>query len=76
MYDFPNDFPPKISTSHHIDLIPGESLPNKDAYRMTPHENEKIRKQVQEFLDKGLIREILNPYNGVPTVLSPKKDGG
>jgi hypothetical protein len=63
------------SVSHYIDLIPGASLPNKAAYRLTPQENEEVKKQVQELLDKGLVREILSPCS-VPTVLSPKKYGG
>ena len=37
--DLPDALPPKRSVSHHIDLIPGESFPNKAAYRMTPIEN-------------------------------------
>jgi len=39
---FPDDLPQVRSISHHIDLIPGESLPNKVAYRMNPTENEEI----------------------------------
>lgn len=50
------------------------SFPNKAAYKMTPQENEEIRKQVQKLLDKGLIRESLSP-SVVPIVLTPKKDG-
>lgn len=42
---------------------------------MNPIENEEIKKQVQELLDKGLVRKSLIPC-GVPTVLSQKKDGG
>ena len=59
--DLPDEFPPKRSISHHIDFIPGAILPNKATYRMSPKDNEDIRKLVQELLDKGLIREILSP---------------
>jgi hypothetical protein len=73
--DLPNSFPPIKSINHHIDLIPGASLPNKETYRLTPQENEEVKNQVQELLDKGLVRESLIPC-AVPIVLSPKKDGG
>jgi hypothetical protein len=62
------------SVSHHIDLIPGASFPNKTAYRLTPQENEEVKRQVQEMLDKGLVRESLSPCTFL-TVLSPKNDG-
>jgi hypothetical protein len=73
--ELPHSLSPMRSMSHHIDLIPGASLPNKATYRLTPQENEEVKRQVQELLDKGLIREILS-LCVVPTVLSPKKDGG
>ena len=72
--EFPNDLPIR-TISHHIELIPGASLPNKAAYRLTPLENEEIKQQVQELLEKGLVKESLSPCV-VPTMLSPKKDGG
>lgn len=37
--EFPNSLPPIRSISHHIDLIPGASFPNKAAYGLTPQEN-------------------------------------
>lgn len=75
VYDFPNELPPMRSISHHVELIPRESLPNKFAYKMAPKENEEIRKRVQELLDKGMIKESLSPC-AVPIVMSPKKDDG
>jgi len=56
-------------------LIPIATFPNKEAYRLTPQENEEVKNQVRDFLDKGLVREILSPC-AVLTVLSPKKDAG
>jgi hypothetical protein len=73
--ELPHSLPPIRSISHHIDLIPRASLPNNAAYRLTPRENEEVKNQVQELLDKGLVRKILSPCT-VPTMLSPNKDGG
>jgi hypothetical protein len=73
--ELPCSLPPIISVSHHIDLILGSSFPNKSVYRLTLQENEEVKRQVQDLLDKGLVRESLSPCV-VPTVLSPKKYRG
>jgi hypothetical protein len=73
--ELPRSLSPIRSASHRIDFIIGASFPNKAAYRMTPQENEEVKRQVQDLLDKGFVRESLSPCV-VPKVLSPKKDGG
>jgi hypothetical protein len=73
--ELPSSLPLIRSIIHHIDLIPGASLPKKAVYRLMPQENEEVKRQVQDLMDKGLVRESLSPCV-VPTMLSPKKDGG
>ena len=67
----PDGFSPVRKLSHQIDLILGASFPNKAAHRMTPVESEKLNRQVNELLEKGLIRESLSPCV-VLVVLAPK----
>ena len=42
--DLPNELPPRRDISHQIDFIPRAILPNKEAYRLTPQENEEVRR--------------------------------
>jgi hypothetical protein len=42
--ELPHSLPPMRRISHHIDLIPGASLPNKAAYRLTLQENEEVKR--------------------------------
>ena len=44
--ELPHSLPPIRSVSHHIDLIPGASLPNKAVYRLMLQENEEVKRQV------------------------------
>ena len=66
--------PPVRKISHQMDLIPRASFSNKVAHRMTPAESEELNRQVNQLLQKGLIRESLSPC-AVPIVLAPKKNG-
>jgi len=55
--DIPHGLPPKRTIQHHINLIPGATLPNKPAYRMNHKDTLEIQRQVEELISKGLVHE-------------------
>jgi len=61
---FPKDLPglpPDRNLEFTIEVIPGTAPISKAPYRMTPVELAKLKKQLQEYLDKGFIRPSVLP---------------
>ena len=74
--DFPGDLPglpPDRDIEFKIDLIPSTAPISRRPYRMPPNELAKLKKQLQELLEKGLIRPSSSPW-GCPALFVKKKD--
>jgi hypothetical protein len=66
----------KVDTIEHaIDTIPGAKPTFRRNHRFSPLEMAELKKQVQEFLDLGLITPSNSPY-GAPVLFVPKPCGG
>ncbi|CAN4084978.1 unnamed protein product [Withania somnifera] len=72
--EMPSGLPPLRGIEHQIDFISGSQIPNRPAYRSNPAEAKELQKQVEELLEKGLVKESLSPC-AIPVILVPKKDG-
>ena len=72
--DPPKGLPPLKGIEHQIDFIPGDSLPNRPAYRTNPTEAKEIQQQVEELIAKGWMQDSMSPCAMI-VILVPKKDG-
>ncbi|MCO5574456.1 hypothetical protein L7F22_028241 [Adiantum nelumboides] len=73
--DIPGELPPKRGDDDHaIELIPGSSPPNKPPYRVSQAQQEEIMRQVNELVEKGMVRPSSSPFCS-PVLLVHKKDG-
>ncbi|MCO5552828.1 hypothetical protein L7F22_006345 [Adiantum nelumboides] len=73
--DIPQELPPKRgSDDHSIELISGSSPPNKPPYRVSQAQQEEIMRQVNELVEKGMVRPSSSPFCSL-VLLVQKKDG-
>ncbi|MCO5564510.1 hypothetical protein L7F22_018171 [Adiantum nelumboides] len=73
--DIPGELPPKGGDDDHaIDFLPGSSPPNKPPYRVSKAQQEEIMRQVNELVEKGMVRPSSSPFCS-PVLLVHKKDG-
>ena len=79
--DFPDVFPEELpglplirEIEFKIDLVPGTSPISVPPYWLAPAELDGLRKQINELLEKGFIRDSSSPW-GAPALFVPKKDG-
>ena len=74
IFTSPARVPLHCQVKNPIDLTAGASFPIGPIYRRSVLENEKIKRQIQELLQKVHIRPSSSPC-GSPIVLVQKKDG-
>ena len=74
---FPDDLPglpPDREIEFSIELAPGTAPVSKAPYRLAPVEMKELATQLQDLLDKGMIRPSTSPW-GAPVLFVKKKDG-
>ena len=72
VFKSPVGVPTHCQVKHSIDLILGTPLPHEPIYRRSVLENDEIKRQIQELIQKGHIRPSASPC-GSPIVLAKKK---
>jgi hypothetical protein len=68
IFSSPTRVPTHCQVKHPIDLTHGAPLPNGPIYHLSLMENEEIKRQIEELLQKGHTRPI-SPPCGSPVVL-------
>ncbi|KAJ1155053.1 hypothetical protein NDU88_007789 [Pleurodeles waltl] len=68
------NLPPHRSYDCQIDLVPGGILPNCRVYALSEHENQHLRKYLDQFLENGFIRPSKSP-TASPLFFVPKANG-
>ena len=65
--------PPHSDVDFTIELHPGTSLISMTPHRMVLAKLQELKVQLQELLDKGLIKPNTSPW-GAPVLFAKKKD--
>lgn len=68
------DVPPEREVEFSIDLVPRTKPVSMAPYRMSASELAELKKQLEDMLDKKLVRPSVSPW-GAPMLLVKKKDG-
>jgi hypothetical protein len=68
IFSSPTRVPTHYQVKHPIDLTPGEPMPNGTVYCHLLMENDEIKRQIQDFIQKGHIKPNSSPC-GSPIVL-------
>ena len=74
---FPDNLPglpPRRPIDHKIELELRKTPPFGPLYKMSYPKLDELKKQIQEFLDQGIIRPSHSPY-GAPILFVKKKEG-
>nr|KYP39814.1 Transposon Ty3-I Gag-Pol polyprotein [Cajanus cajan] len=75
---FPDEvprLPPTREMEFSIDLVPGAGPVSVAPYRMAPAELVELKGQLEDLLEKQLVRPSVSSW-GAPVLLVKKKDGG
>jgi len=62
LQDLPGELSPMRNIQHAINLITAATLSSLPYYRMNPTKHAELQHQVEELLDKELIKESLSPH--------------
>ncbi|KAL5727540.1 hypothetical protein ACHQM5_000724 [Ranunculus cassubicifolius] len=74
VFQEPHELPPSRSIDHTIQLKEGNNPTQIRPYRYPQFQKSEIERQVQKFLEAGLIQPSQSPFNS-PSILVRKKDG-
>ncbi|KAJ9519492.1 hypothetical protein QJQ45_000587 [Haematococcus lacustris] len=68
------DTPPERPVGHTIPLVPDARSPVTPIYRLSKPEQEELKRQIQDYLAKGMIEPSSSPYVA-PILFVQKKSG-